>query len=70
MQTCKTTATTLLTDLRTEADIIQLVDALYARVNADELLRPIFHDIARSLASPSAQNARFLEQHATGHQPV
>ena len=37
----------LLPDLETEADIIQLVDAFYARVNADELLRPIFNDVAQ-----------------------
>ena len=36
-----------LADLHTEADIIQLVDAFYARVDADDLLRPIFHDVAR-----------------------
>ena len=36
-----------LTDLETEADIIQLVDAFYARVNADALLRPIFNDVAQ-----------------------
>ncbi|MDB5270850.1 MAG: sec-independent protein translocase TatC [Hymenobacter sp.] len=37
----------LLPDLQTEADIIQLVDAFYARVDADDLLRPIFHDVAQ-----------------------
>ena len=63
-------ATTLLPDLRTKADIIQLVDALYAWVDADELLCPIFHDVARGLANPPAQNARFLEQRTTGHQPM
>ena len=36
-----------LPDLETEADIIQLVDAFYARVNADALLRPIFNDVAQ-----------------------
>jgi hemoglobin len=36
-----------LPDLETEADIIQLVDAFYARVNDDALLRPIFNDVAQ-----------------------
>ena len=36
-----------LPDLQTEADIRQLVDAFYARVSEDELLRPIFHDVAQ-----------------------
>jgi hemoglobin len=34
-------------DLETEADIVKLVDAFYARVNEDELLRPIFNDVAQ-----------------------
>lgn len=38
---------TPLPDLETEADIIRLVDAFYARVNADALLRPIFNDVAQ-----------------------
>jgi len=37
----------ILPDLETEADIVRLVDAFYARVNADELLRPIFNDVAQ-----------------------
>jgi hemoglobin len=36
-----------LPDLDTEADIIRLVDAFYARVNADELLRPVFNEVAQ-----------------------
>ena len=36
-----------LPDLRTEADIVRLVDAFYARVNADALLRPVFNDVAQ-----------------------
>lgn len=32
-------------DINTEADIRRLVDAFYARVNADPLLSPIFNDI-------------------------
>ncbi|MBO2009894.1 group III truncated hemoglobin [Hymenobacter negativus] len=36
-----------LPDLENEADIVRLVDAFYGRVNADELLRPIFNDVAR-----------------------
>lgn len=34
-------------DLETEADIVRLVDTFYARVNEDELLRPIFNDVAQ-----------------------
>ncbi|MBF9219634.1 group III truncated hemoglobin [Hymenobacter ruricola] len=34
-------------DLETEADIVRLVDAFYARVNEDGLLRPIFNDVAQ-----------------------
>ena len=37
----------LLPDLLTEADIIRLVDAFYARVNHDPLLRPVFNDVAQ-----------------------
>jgi len=36
-----------LPDLETEADIVRLVDAFYARVNNDALLRPIFVDVAQ-----------------------
>jgi hemoglobin len=36
-----------LPDLETEADIARLVDAFYARVNEDALLRPIFNDVAQ-----------------------
>ena len=36
-----------LPDLRTEADIRQLVDAFYARVSADALLSPVFNDLAQ-----------------------
>ncbi len=36
-----------MSDLTTEADIIRLVDAFYARVNEDELLGPIFNGVAR-----------------------
>ena len=39
--------TSPLPDLRNEADIIRLVDAFYARVNADALLRPVFNDVAQ-----------------------
>jgi hemoglobin len=38
---------TPLPDLETETDITRLVDAFYARVNADALLRPIFNDVAQ-----------------------
>ena len=38
---------TPLPDLLTETDIIRLVDAFYARVEADALLRPVFNDVAR-----------------------
>jgi hemoglobin len=34
-------------DLETEADIVKLVDAFYSRVNEDELLRPVFVDVAQ-----------------------
>ena len=40
-------ATPPLPDLLTEADIIRLVDAFYARVNDDPLLRPVFNDVAQ-----------------------
>ena len=40
-------AATSLPDLLTEADIIRLVDAFYARVNDDPLLRPVFNDVAQ-----------------------
>ena len=40
-------STAPLPDLLTEADIIRLVDAFYARVNDDPLLRPVFNDVAR-----------------------
>lgn len=36
-----------LPDLETEADIVRLVDAFYARVDADDLLRPVFNDVAQ-----------------------
>lgn len=36
-----------LPDLETEADIVRLVDTFYAKVNEDELLRPIFNDVAQ-----------------------
>ncbi|WP_201985612.1 group III truncated hemoglobin [Hymenobacter rubidus] len=36
-----------LPDLETEADIVRLVDTFYARVNEDELLRPVFNDVAQ-----------------------
>lgn len=35
------------TDIRTENDIQKLVRAFYARVNADDLLSPIFNDLAK-----------------------
>ena len=38
---------TPLPDLTTEADIVRLVDAFYARVNEDDLLRPVFNDVAQ-----------------------
>jgi hemoglobin len=34
-------------DISTEADIAKLVDEFYARVREDDLLRPIFEDVAR-----------------------
>ena len=37
---------TPLPDLTTEADIVTLVDAFYAKVNEDALLRPVFNDVA------------------------
>ena len=40
-------ATPLLPDLFTEADVIRLVDAFYARVNDDPLLRPVFNEVAQ-----------------------
>ncbi|WP_426061392.1 group III truncated hemoglobin [Hymenobacter sp. B1770] len=40
-------AASSLPDLRTEADIVSLVDAFYTRINEDALLRPIFNDVAR-----------------------
>ncbi|MDO7875581.1 group III truncated hemoglobin [Hymenobacter sp. ASUV-10] len=36
-----------LPDLRTEADIVQLVDTFYERVSADALLAPIFMEVAQ-----------------------
>lgn len=39
--------TSLLPDLQTEADIMRLVDTFYGRVNEDELLRPIFNEVAQ-----------------------
>ena len=39
--------TSPLSDLLTEVDIVRLVDAFYARVNDDPLLRPVFNDIAQ-----------------------
>ena len=36
-----------LNDISTERDIKALVDSFYDRVNRDEILRPIFNDIAR-----------------------
>ena len=36
-----------LPDVRTEADIRQLVDTFYARVSADALLSPVFNDLAQ-----------------------
>lgn len=35
------------TDIATEADIKSLVDSFYQKVNADELLSPIFNGVAR-----------------------
>jgi hemoglobin len=34
-------------DIRDEADIKVFVDAFYAKVNADELLSPVFNEVAR-----------------------
>lgn len=34
-------------DIRNEQDIIRLVDEFYKKVNADELLSPVFNDIAQ-----------------------
>lgn len=39
--------TNTLADITTRADIEILVDAFYAKVNADELLAPIFNDVAQ-----------------------
>jgi hemoglobin len=36
-----------LPDIQSEADIQQLVDRFYDKVNADELLGPVFNDVAR-----------------------
>jgi hemoglobin len=38
--------TQLLHDIATEADVKRLVDAFYEKVNADELLSPVFNEIA------------------------
>ena len=35
------------TDIATEADIKLLVDSFYEKVNSDELLSPIFNDLAQ-----------------------
>ena len=40
-------STPALPDLRTEADIIQLVDTFYEQVSADALLAPIFMEVAQ-----------------------
>jgi hemoglobin len=34
-------------DLETEADVRQMVDAFYAKIQMDDLLRPIFADVAK-----------------------
>ncbi len=34
-------------DIATSADVQQLVDSFYAKVNRDELLAPIFNDVAQ-----------------------
>ncbi|GAC1596342.1 MAG: hypothetical protein NVS3B25_20580 [Hymenobacter sp.] len=36
-----------LPDLSSEADIVKLVDAFYARVNEDALLCPVFNEVAQ-----------------------
>lgn len=36
-----------LNDIATEADVKRLVDAFYQKVNADELLAPVFNEAAR-----------------------
>ncbi|TGD79763.1 group III truncated hemoglobin [Hymenobacter wooponensis] len=38
---------TALSDIQTEADIKRLVDTFYDKVNADELLSPIFNTVAQ-----------------------
>ncbi len=38
--------TTELRDITTEADVKRLVDAFYEKVNADELLSPVFNGVA------------------------
>jgi hemoglobin len=36
-----------MSDLETEADIVRLIDTFYGHVNEDELLRPVFNDVAQ-----------------------
>ena len=41
-------STTALPDIETRADVVRLVDAFYDRVRADDILGPIFDDVAKT----------------------